>query len=402
MPKTLTQTLSRIGLTGLTVSMATGLMVSSAMAADPDVQIFAQQNASAPMSAQASVPAEFSIFAPKAQTRKTRLDWDVMDDALQNAVLDFGESLRRRASKPRAESGTRFVRGHDSPYRLEGSRVIFSRLNDSYVQSLTEYRQDLERIATENDLTRFSRNEQLAFWLNLHNIAQIEQIAINYPVETPSKMTVRINGVKQPVDTAKFMTIRGVPLSLRDIRENIVFANWPDERVIYGFFRGNVGGPRLEKYAFKAPVIDQMLTTNAREFVNSLRGFNTTRRYRNISKIYEEVAPFYFKNFEADLERHLRRFANEKVREELSENKPFRVEPYETIVADLAGGNPSALSGGNGTTVTADMQRMLREADRKFQIMRAEGLIKPRGGVVIIEDLVTDDTPVPAPTPPVE
>ena len=131
--------------------------------------------------------------------------------------------------------GTRFIYGHDSRLRLEGNRVAFS--------FLTEYRQDLERVGSTLDIKRFPRNEQLAFWFNLHNVAVIEALASRYPLT--QTVDTKFGPDELPLDDAKLITIGGVPLSPRDIRERIVYANWKDRKVIYGFWRGEIGGPSI-------------------------------------------------------------------------------------------------------------------------------------------------------------
>ena len=122
---------------------------------------------------------QFSVFAPKRQTMSSKIDYQVWDTALENIVLRLGQSVRIRAKRPDALVGTRSITGHKSAYRLEAAGSHFY-LTDEYRTGLTAYRQDLERIANDVDITKLSKKEQLAFWLNLHNVTLIEQIALNY------------------------------------------------------------------------------------------------------------------------------------------------------------------------------------------------------------------------------
>ena len=124
---------------------------------------------------------------------------------------------------------------------------MFSYLDSQYKSGVSEYRKDLQDVGSNIDLTRFSRDEQLAYWLNLHNVAVIEQIALNYPVKTPRKIKIDINGNKVDLHDAKFITVKGVSLSLRDIREKIVYPNWDNPDVIYGFFHGDIGSPSVQE-----------------------------------------------------------------------------------------------------------------------------------------------------------
>ena len=97
---------------------------------------------------------------------------------------------RAPAGSPPQSFGTRRQYGHVSRYRLEGSRIMFSFLDADIRASFTEYRKDLEGTADLVDIQSLSRNEQLAYWINLHNVALIEKIASTAPA-APSRRRSR-------------------------------------------------------------------------------------------------------------------------------------------------------------------------------------------------------------------
>jgi len=231
---------------------------------DGDVTKFAQVQSPNLTSA-----VNFDRFIPRPGNKSLRMDYSIWDEALNDVILDLGPSTRNRATRPQAQVGTRMVLGHKSQYRLEGTRFTFAYLNDEFKAGLTTYREDLERIASDYDITTFSRAEQLAYWFNLHNVAMIEQIAHAYPVDSPKRIKIRVDGKKVPLDEARFLNIQGQKLSLKDIRTEIVYKNWNNPDVIYGFFHGDIGSPALQRYAFTASDTDLMLSQNADDFVNS-------------------------------------------------------------------------------------------------------------------------------------
>ncbi len=394
----------------LTVLLATAAMPVYAASASPPVGLvmpsvqknddYVQISATAPTPAQIAVTTTYQKFAPKPQTNFATIDYEVWDLALENIVLRLGNSIRVRARKPDPVVGTRIVKGHKTAYRLEGSRVTFSYLNDEYREGLTAYRKDLEQLANDVDISRLSRNEQLAFWFNLHNATLIEQVAINYPVRRPEKLLV--GAAKQPLNEAKLLNIRGVSSSLRDIRENIVFPNWSDPDVIYGFFRGNIGGPALQNYAFTGYNVNFILDVQANEFINSLRGVNATQRATRVSTLYEEARPYYFTNWPVDLKAHLKKFANPDVLEIIQRDKPVEFDRYDPIVADLLGGDTPSLasltllvnSQTAKSSVSPEVARLLRELDSKTTIMRKRGMLSNKG-TVTIEDIETIDVDIP-------
>jgi len=363
-------------------------------------QMVVRVSANSPSVALVSVATPYRDFAPKTQTQNSTIDYTVWDSALENIVLRLGQSTRIRALRPDPTVGTRIVKGHKSGYRLEGSRVTFSYLNDEYRDGLTAYREDLERVANQIDITRLSRKEQLAFWLNLHNVTLIEQIAHNYPVRRPEELRVGANNER--LNDAKLLNIRGVALSLRDIRENIVYPNWSNPDVMYGFFRGNIGGPALQNFAFTSNNVDAILKLQAYEFVNSLRGVHSTGRAMKVSTLYDEVRPYYFNNWSSDLANHLRKHADADVIALLDKNKPVELDRYDQVVADLLAGDRPSLQKLNVTIggqvgsprISPEVARLLRELEQKTNIMRKRGMLGTKG-TVTIEDIPTIDVDIP-------
>ena len=342
----------------------------------------------APASAQ-SADASFDTFIPSANPNNDGIDYSIWDEAMKNIVISMGPSTRETAGLAPASLGTKISYGHNSRYRLEGTRVMFSFLEDNVIESFTEYRRDLEATADLIDIQALSRNQQLAYWINLHNVALIEQLANNWPVRQPREL--KIDGV--PMDEAKILNVEGVPLSLRDIRENIVYANWSDPMVIYGFWRGEIGGPSLQREAYNGENVSFLLERGARDFVNSLRGTQKLGSKLQVSELYAETAEFFFPNFEEDVRAHIAKYANEEVTAILAKTSKTEASVREHDIADLAGGvrEPSyAYITSNGqaqsTRIPQSVGALLAQRQRKFEKLIREG----RTGTVTL----TPDTPV--------
>lgn len=358
--------------TGLAVLGATLLSCAAAGAAAP----------AAPALTSVSTHGEFDRFAPLPNPTDIRLDYSIWDEALQFFVFRMGRSIREGAPSPEAGIGTRRIYGHDSLYRLEGNRVAFSYLETNVIESLTAYREDLEATADTVEIARLDRNEQLAYWINLHNVSVIEQIALAYPVSQPSR--IMIEG--RPLDEAPFITVNGVAMSPRDIRTKIVYRHWSDPKVIYGFFRGEIGGPSIMDEAFTGRNVADMLDRSASEFVNSLRGTQRAGDTLRVSRIYDEARPFLFPAWPADLKGHLGKYSEGEVTEILAETDEVEATIYEGDVSDLAKGerdpNYGYIVAGSGdfagspqgTRIPSAIQRLLRERQQKIikQIRRGE------------------------------
>lgn len=343
----------------------------------------------------------YAQFSPNPQ-KLTRINYDTWDSLLEEMVLNSGPSSRKRMSRPAPITGSRLARGHLSAYRLEGNRIPYSQITAEYQGYISDYKNDLERIGTEVDIAKLSKNEQLSFWLNLHNVAMVEQLIKAYPLREPR--TEKIGKSKVLLNDAKIITVRGTSLSLRDIREKIVYPNWRNPKVIYGFYLGDIGSPSIQNTAYTTDNVSRLLDKNAGEFVNALRGFHVRNGKQYISEIYRDVAQFYFPNFDTDVAAHIQKFMRDDVKMQMV-SAPFYLDRYEGTIADMTGGqgvyrSASPLSSGSRTgqkiTGPDTLAQYIEELIQKRRVLEREGLITR--GTVIIEDIETNDGPyVPAP-----
>lgn len=317
---------------------ATGLATAPLSA---ESAAFAQRSVKPAQDAVYVPPAQLGQFSPSGDVEDHTIDYSYLDEALRWMVIPMGPSIREMAPRRDPRLGTRRIQGHESRVRLEGNRVAFAFFTDDIRASLTEYRADLERVGSTLDITRIPRNEQLAFWLNLHNVAVIEALAKEYPLTQPSGRTFGSN--EAVLDDAKLITVAGVDLSPRDIRERIVYPNWRDPKVMYGFWRGEIGGPTIHRMAFSGPNVNSLLDASARDFVNSLRGVEKYSGALQVSQLYREAAPFYFKSDTA-LREHLAQFADEPVQKLIKKTEKTAYNPdYELDIADMSRGETFAV-----------------------------------------------------------
>jgi len=334
----------------------------------------------------------YSQFKP-TPSRSTRLDFERMDLLLNGSVLFTGPSLRVPARKPQAYVGTRFIKKHTSPYRLEGNKIVYSLFTRSQKALIQDYLTELEKLPSELDITQFSKNDQLSYWLNIHNLALINEIAKFYPIRYP-KTIKPIKGSKDRLHDAKILTINGAQLSLRDIRENIGYKNWDNPIVIYGFHDGTLGSPSLSAIAFERDTVKRLLRENAVEFTNSLRGF----RENKISPFYKDIAPFYFKNFESDIQSHFQKFMRSEVFAEFQSVQTLKFHSEIDVISDTTGGYGKSALGANVYSdgrlgsfgLPLATSEYIEERNTKMLKLKERGLFS--SGTVIIEDIETEDS----------
>lgn len=295
--------------------------------------------------AHAAQAPDFDPFRAADPASTIRIDYSFLDAFLGETVFDVGHSDRRPALAPSQQTGSRVRRDSNSRYRFENNRVLLHLLEDDRIAALTEYRAELESLPAHIPLDSLNRDEQLAYWLNLHNVVVFEELARAYPVRRIDRFDPLGDGV--PLHDAPIVRINGEALSLNDIRFNIVQAGWNDPRVIYGFFSGAVGGPALQDRAFQGATVWTQLDQNAREFVNALRGVDRSRRTTLVSPVYFDHRDL-FETWPQDLTAHLRRYASADTAGDIRTGsvQPLR---YDWNIADMTNGRNACGADPNGT-----------------------------------------------------
>ncbi len=256
-------------------------------------------------------------------------DWDKI---LKSVVWDIGPSDRRAVGAYNTGL-TKIRRGNPNPTRGESNRVFYHLFKDSHINTLRMLRDTLAATPNEVPLAEWSKTEQLVYFLNLHNIAVMAEIAERYPRRTLKSLMKDKDGIwHQPI-----MTIEGQAVSIRDLERHIV-TNWDDPRVLYGLYLGAVGGPNIIRAAYTRDTVWDLLDTNAKEFVNSLRGIRFFRNTARVSLLYDIGRPL-FDDFDADLRAHLERFTNPYVTGKLHQTNRITADNYDWHIADLMEGS---------------------------------------------------------------
>lgn len=279
------------------------------------------------------------VFEPKPTRTDVRISYEFTEAVLRAAVLRTGPSERVAYSRPRALTGSRLIRRDRSRYRLEGNKLVFSFLNDETKEAIFKCTESLIALSTRVDIQSLPRNEQLAYWFNLHNMLVIATMTRHYPVYEPRALKFGPNDT--PFHEVPMVKIKGVSLSLNDIRLGIVYRYWKDPRVMYGFFRGDLASPNIRAEAWKASTMSAALNDNAREFVNALRGVRHQRRGKLlVSPVYDEARDSFFPDWPDDLRAHLLEFAGKGTKTAIARGRGVAYSKYERRAADLIGGAP--------------------------------------------------------------
>lgn len=259
-----------------------------------------------------------------------------LDSLLQTVVLDTGPSTREMARPAHISTGTRMKVKVNRATIAEGNRFYYEIFggNEKNQQLIRNIRMRLEHLPAVTPLERFSRKEQLAYWLNLYNVTILDRLVRVYPKRD---LKALLTG-KKSILAEKTLNVAGVPLSLNDIQFTLLRHNYGNNPlIIYGLYQGIIGGPNIRKSAYSGSNVYGELAENAVEFINSNRGTQGgSGRVFRVSSLYARNDVF-FDESGPELKEHLLRYLDGKERDELLAATRIRKDINDWTITDLYG-----------------------------------------------------------------
>jgi hypothetical protein len=150
----------------------------------------------------------------------------------------------------------------------------------SKLNEIQSYISNLESLSNQST---WSKNEKLAYWINLYNAATVRLIVQSYPTSS----ITNINGGK-PWDK-KVVTISGKAYSLNQIENDIIRPKFKEPRIHFAVNCAAVSCPKIMNSAFTADNLNYQLTKQAKAFINGSKN-SITEGSIEISKIFEWYA----------------------------------------------------------------------------------------------------------------
>jgi hypothetical protein len=349
------------------------------------------------------VPEQFQGFDDNSKYKLSYTDLDAMLDAV---VADVGRSDRTKAPQDRGQTGTRMTVKVNRATVNEGNRFYFETFenDEANKQRLDAIQQNLEEATSKVALERFSRDEQLAYWLNLYNVTVLNEIVKIYPQRNLQKFLFGKNSILDK----KLLTVEGVSLSLNDIQYTILKENYDNNPlVIYGLHQGIIGSPNIRPSAYTGAEVYAALADNAIVFINSNRG-TISRNAKNfrVSSFYERNKG-YFPNYQADLTAHLSKYLEGDELAALRSATKMKSDINDWTVTDL-GGASREISGSFATNGAALMGAVSGGSSSNYGGVASTGSTSSDGissalakqvqnnsvdadGTVTVEDIVEDN-----------
>lgn len=138
-----------------------------------------------------------------------------------------------------------------------------------FIQDSTQLNRYLKLLSDNAPAPSWSRNDQLAYWINAYNAFTIQLIIRNYPLKSIKDIGSRIQipFVNSPWDI-KFIRLGKELYDLNNIEHDILRSKFNEPRIHFAIVCASVSCPKLLNEAYEGARINAQLEAQAIAFIN--------------------------------------------------------------------------------------------------------------------------------------
>ncbi|BCS99004.1 hypothetical protein DSLASN_46360 [Desulfoluna limicola] len=174
---------------------------------------------------------------------------------------------------------------------------------DAYLAPAKDY-------ATEG----LSKNEAMAFWVNMYNAWTLKFILTKYPDIDSIK---ELGSVFSSPWKKRFVKIGGKTLTLGEIEHEILRAKYKDPRIHFAINCASKSCPPLIPEAYRADTLDAQLDGATRAFINN----NANTRFDGNRLTVSRIFKWYKDDFENDIPGYILNYASGPLKQALENRK---------------------------------------------------------------------------------
>jgi len=143
--------------------------------------------------------------------------------------------------------------------------------------------------------SNWTKNEQLAYWINAYNAFTVKIIIKNYPVKSIKDIAGSIPFVNSTWDI-RFINIEGNDYDLNDIEHNILRKDFNEPRIHFAINCASFSCPKLLNEAYVANKIEEQLSAVATDFINDPTRNKISSENADLSKLFKWFNGDFTKN----------------------------------------------------------------------------------------------------------
>jgi hypothetical protein len=185
------------------------------------------------------------------------------------------------------QAHTKFNSILSSHVQVEGKQSFFKykELKDNPAV-LNEYLKELESLE-KADYKKFTKDEQLAFWINVYNAYTIKLIVDNYPLDSIKDIGSIFSGPWDK-DFIK-LKLRKKKYTLNDVEHKTIRKYFKEPRIHFAVNCASMGCPSLLNEAFVASKLNEQLDRATKNFLSNTgkNVYNKNDKELVLSKIFK-------------------------------------------------------------------------------------------------------------------
>ena len=131
----------------------------------------------------------------------------------------------------------------------------------------------------------WSKNEQLAYWINAYNAFTVHLIIRNYPTESIREIAGSIPFINSAWDY-EFIIIENHLYDLNDIEHGIIREYYPEPRTHFALVCAAKSCPILRNESYEPETLQEQLQEQAVDFINDKSKNTISNEVSEISKIF--------------------------------------------------------------------------------------------------------------------
>jgi len=189
----------------------------------------------------------------------------------------------------------------------------------------TRFNEYISQLETTNPSNFKSREDSLAFWINVYNASTIKIILENYPIESINELhsggRILAHIFKSTVWDKDFIIINNTKMTLNEIEHGIIRKKFKEPRIHFALVCASISCPQLRNEAYEGIKLDKQLENQTKIFFNdkTKNRFDLENRTTFLSKILDWYNSDFGDNDE-DILWFAAKYIPEKLSKDIREN----------------------------------------------------------------------------------
>lgn len=183
-----------------------------------------------------------------------------------------------------------------------------------FAKDKAELKSYLDLLSKNAPADSWSKDDQLAYWINAYNAFTIQLILDHYPVKSIKDIgaKVKIPFVNTPWDV-KFIKIGGETYDLNNLEHGIIRKKFDEPRIHFALVCAAKSCPRLRNEAFEGSRLDAQLDDQGSDFLNNPAKNSITAKQASLSKILDWYGGDFKKKKDMSIKDVVNKFSKTKI-----------------------------------------------------------------------------------------